>query len=51
MGIDEHSQPLSVLEKTSRQKAILNGSLLTSAALIGITTDVVGFMSFNISNQ
>tara|TARA_B000000532_G_scaffold244252_1_gene243515 strand:+ start:14841 stop:17651 length:2811 start_codon:yes stop_codon:yes gene_type:complete len=52
MGIDEHSQPLSVLEKTSRQKAILNGSLLTSAALIvAITTDVVGFMSFNISNQ
>ncbi len=52
MGIDEHSQPLSVLEKNSRQKAILNGSLLTSAALIvAITTDVVGFMSFNISNQ
>ena len=52
IGIDEHSQPLSVLEKTSRQKAILNGSLLTSAALIvAITTDVVGFMSFNISNQ
>ena len=30
----------------------MNGSLLTSAALIvAITTDVVGFMSFNISNQ
>ena len=51
-GIDEHTQPLSVLEKSSRKKAILNGSLLTSAALIvAITTDVVGFMSFNISNQ
>ena len=52
VGIDEHTQPLSVLEKSSRKKAILNGSLLTSAALIiAITTDVVGFMSFNISNQ
>ena len=52
VGIDEHAQPLSVLEKSSRKKAILNGSLLTSAALIvAITTDVVGFMSFNISNQ
>lgn len=52
LGIDEHTQPLSVLEKSSRKKAILNGSLLTSAALIvAITTDVVGFMSFNISNQ
>jgi len=51
-GIDENTQPLSVLEKSSRKKAILNGSLLTSAALIvAITTDVVGFMSFNISNQ
>lgn len=52
LGIDEHTQPLSVLEKSNRKKAILNGSLLTSAALIvAITTDVVGFMSFNISNQ
>ena len=52
LQIDENTQPLSVMEKSDREKAILNGALLTSAALIvAITTDVVGFMSFNISNQ
>ncbi|MAT48560.1 MAG: hypothetical protein CMA27_01875 [Euryarchaeota archaeon] len=52
LDIDEYTQPLNIIDNSVRKKAILNGSILTSAALIvAITTDVVGFMSFNISNQ